>query len=178
MNGNGVAELLIDGDGRNGPPPVVSKAAFAEELGLTKARISQLIGLGLPVRPDGRLDRGEALAWYRANMSKTRRKTLRPADAEIEDPKRELLRLKIETAALELEKARGVLIDRAAAEKAIFERARLERDAHLAWISRAAPELAAETGADPRAAFAALDRLMREHLAQLAETPCSPHTRG
>jgi hypothetical protein len=38
-------------------------------------------------------------------------------------------------------------------------------------VQRAAPLVAAETGADPHVTFAALDRLMREHLEHLADTP-------
>jgi hypothetical protein len=41
----------------------------------------------------------------------------------------------------------------------------------MAWVQRAAPLIAAETGADPQATFAVLDRLMREHLEHLADTP-------
>ena len=37
--------------------------------------------------------------------------------------------------------------------------------------STAARLLAAEVGADPRATFAALDRMMREHLEYLADMP-------
>jgi hypothetical protein len=41
----------------------------------------------------------------------------------------------------------------------------------MAWVQRTAPLLAAELGADPRATFAALDRMMREHLEHLADLP-------
>lgn len=47
----------------------------------------------------------------------------------------------------------------------------MERDAWIGWAARAAQELAAETGGDPEATFAALDRMVREHLAELAGTP-------
>ena len=53
----------------------------------------------------------------------------------------------------------------------VFARARAERDAHMAWVQRTAPLLAAEVWADPRATFAALDRMMREHLEYLADMP-------
>ncbi len=45
---------------------VVSKAEFAQELHVSRARISQLADRGLPVRADGRIDRDEALMWIRA----------------------------------------------------------------------------------------------------------------
>lgn len=167
MDGIGLQPDLIEHDA-GAPPPVISKSAFADELGLSKPRVTQLIEKGLPVRADGKLDRSAALAWYAANVDGSRRKALRPFQPTPgRNWREELDRLKAETAALELAKARGELIDRAAAEKAIFERARLERDAHVAFASRAAPRLAAETAA----VFASLDRLLREHLARLAETP-------
>ena len=63
------------------------------------------------------------------------------------------------------------LVETAAATRTVFARARAERDAHMAWVQRTAPLLAAELGADPRATFAALDRMMREHLEHLADLP-------
>ena len=46
---------------------VITKADLARELNLSRARISQLCQIGLPVRPDGKLNRSEALAWVKAN---------------------------------------------------------------------------------------------------------------
>ncbi len=46
----------------------ITKAAFARELEISKARVSQLLQMGLPVLPNGRLDRGAALQWYRDNI--------------------------------------------------------------------------------------------------------------
>ena len=36
---------------------VITKAELARELDLSRARISQLCGMGLPVRPDGKVNR-------------------------------------------------------------------------------------------------------------------------
>ena len=47
----------------------ITKANFAREIGVSKARVSQLLKLGLPVQSDGRLDREQALDWYRANIT-------------------------------------------------------------------------------------------------------------
>jgi hypothetical protein len=49
------------------PNEIIRKSDLARELGVSRARVSQLVGRGLPVRPDGRLDRPRALAWVRAN---------------------------------------------------------------------------------------------------------------
>ena len=44
-----------------------TKSALAAELGVTKARVSQYVGNGLPVRRDGKLDREAALNWIGLN---------------------------------------------------------------------------------------------------------------
>src|SRR5258707_9032039 len=72
---------------------------------------------------------------------------------------------------LEFRKRSGELVDRAAAERAIFERANIERDRWLGWIPRAASQIAAEAEIDPTKLFGTLDRLVRDHLTQLAATP-------
>ena len=72
---------------------------------------------------------------------------------------------------LELRKRSGELVDRAATERAIFERANIERDRWLGWIPRTASQLAVELDVDPTKLFGTLDRFVREHLVQLAATP-------
>ena len=47
---------------------VITKAELARELDLSRPRISQLCGMGLPVRPDGKVNRAEAVAWLKANV--------------------------------------------------------------------------------------------------------------
>lgn len=47
---------------------IISKSELAAELHLSRGRVSQLLATGMPVRTDGRLDRAEALAWYKANI--------------------------------------------------------------------------------------------------------------
>lgn len=155
----------------------ISKSGLAKELGLSKGRISQLVGQGLPVLPNGRLERAVALKWIEENIDQNRRKTSdapgivdRRLHSDLKTAK-EAEQVKL----LQIEVARKLekLVDRAATENAIVARARLERDAHLNWVMRTAPVLAGEIGADPARTFAALDRMMREHLAELSETPIS-----
>ncbi|WP_462121340.1 hypothetical protein [Methylorubrum thiocyanatum] len=74
----------------------------------------------------------------------------------------------------------GTLVDRAAAEKAFFEEARVVRDGLLAWPARIALEAAEEiqidrsTGkVDPRSLTAVLNRHMKQHLTEMGE-PESP----
>jgi hypothetical protein len=47
---------------------VITKAELARELNLSRARISQLCKAGLPVRPDGKLNHEEAVAWVKGNV--------------------------------------------------------------------------------------------------------------
>ena len=47
---------------------IITKAELARELDLSRARISQLCKSGLPVRPDGKLNRAEAVEWVKANV--------------------------------------------------------------------------------------------------------------
>jgi hypothetical protein len=153
-----------------------SKTAFAARVGLTKGRISQLVAEGLPVRPDGRIDVEAGLAWMERNLDPSRRNkggssSIAAGTPSVAEVRRMLLLVQVQRARLAYDKERGRLIDADDATATIFARARAERDAHLAWVQRAAPLIAAETGADPRVAFAVLDRLMREHLEHLADTP-------
>ena len=79
--------------------------------------------------------------------------------------------VKVARARLRLETEKGRLINRDEIKVAIFNRARRERNAHLAWALRVAPLLASELSVDPALMFTALDRHLREHLADLAKTP-------
>lgn len=67
------------------PKSIVSKSEIAEELHLSKGRISQLIAAGgFPVRSDGKIDRDKAVEWYRSNI----RPRLKPGSRK-PPPKRE-----------------------------------------------------------------------------------------
>jgi len=50
---------------------VVSKAALARKLEVSRARVSQLIGQGLPVRADGKVDLELALEWISARVDRS-----------------------------------------------------------------------------------------------------------
>jgi hypothetical protein len=45
----------------------ISKAALARELGISAAAISRHVRNGLPVQPNGKLDRVRALRWLAGN---------------------------------------------------------------------------------------------------------------
>jgi hypothetical protein len=46
------------------PKSIISKSELAAVLGLSKGRVTQLITKGLPVRPNGQVNRDEAVKWY------------------------------------------------------------------------------------------------------------------
>ncbi len=171
--------------------PFESKSKFAARVGVTKGRISQLVAAGLPVRGDGSIDIEAALAWMEANLDPAKRnkggakrEDIAAGGAAIRggagtasgmpslgEARRLHLIVQIERAKIALQQERGKLIDADQASVTVFNRARAERDAHIAWVQRSAPILAGELCSDPVKTFALLDKLMREHLEHLANTP-------
>jgi len=79
--------------------------------------------------------------------------------------------VRVANARLRFDKERGRLISKDEVKVLVFNRARKERNAHFAWIMRAAPLMAADLGVDPSLMFTVLDRHVRDHLADLAKTP-------
>jgi phage terminase Nu1 subunit (DNA packaging protein) len=153
-------------------PKEMTKTAFAARLGVSAGRVSQMVKAGLPVLDNGRIPLVAAEAWYRANIRQRAEGAEHSANVlgrvkqEREEAQRDLLQL-------DLARRRHQLIDRREVELTLHDRARAERDAHTAWVSRVAPIIAAELGADLAMLYAALDREMRTHLQDLAETPLS-----
>ena len=151
-------------------PAEMTKTTFAGHLGVSAGRVSQMIGEGLPVLPNGRVPVQAAEEWYRANVrqkldgSKHSSNELAGIRVQREAAQRDLLQM-------DIARRTGMLIDRKQVELAIFDRARAERDAHIAWVSRIAPALAAELGIDLARLSATLDREMRSHLQDLSDTP-------
>ena len=77
--------------------------------------------------------------------------------------------LKAQTARVRLQRLKGELVDRARAAAHVFKLARDERDAWLNWPARVAALMAAELGVDAHEMHAALEKHVRDHLAELAE---------
>lgn len=154
----------------------ITKAEFARRQGLARSRVSQLVALGMPVTPDGRVIEAAAARWMRDNLDAHRRqarKTTLPdgQGGRVTDLRARKLQREGDILDMEARRLAGELVDRGEAERAAFSRARFERDAWTGWPARAAQALAAEAGGDPVATLAVLDRLVREHLAELAATP-------
>ena len=67
-------------DGLDMPPAeTLSKKGFAERLGVTPARVSQMITAGLPVERSGRIRISTGLAWVEANVDSNRRRAGSPS---------------------------------------------------------------------------------------------------
>ena len=77
--------------------------------------------------------------------------------------------LKAQERDLKLKKLRGELIDRNRALAMVFGLARQERDTWINWPVRVAALFAAEIGADVHAVQNGLDKVVRAHLAEMAE---------
>ncbi|MEP9348805.1 hypothetical protein [Xanthobacter sp. KR7-225] len=162
---------LFGGGGK--PPETMSKKGFAELIGVSPGRVSQLIAAGLPVEPNGRINIERGRAWVAANVDPNRRRASldedrRPAPLSPRAAKEES---EAEIARLKAERMGGQLIDRRATLRTVETRARAERDAWIGWVHRAAPDLARLTGADLAAVVPLLDRLVREQLSRLADLP-------
>lgn len=151
-----------------GEPTTLKKIDFAKIAGISPGRVSQLIAKGLPVEPSGRIDVARAQIWMAENINANRREAQTQTRLPLEVQRRKS-DVDLERAELELQKARGELVDRKATERAIFGRARAERDAWLNWPLRIGAQLADQLDVDEAALLIALKRLVREHLAELSE---------
>lgn len=153
----------------------ISKAEFGRRIDVTRQRVSQLVNEGLPVRKDGKIDFAKAKRWFDRHIDQHRREARKPgvgADAPTTSETRsQKLAWEAQLRELEFRKRSGDLVDRAATERAIFERATGERDRWIGWVARASSMIAAEAEIDPTKLFGILDRLVRDHLTELAATP-------
>lgn len=158
------------------PRKGLSQPAFAMLVGLSKGRISQLVREGLPRHDDGSIDEKRAKRWIRDNLDPKRRQAAKPSRKEVENlgtvARLRAHKLERESRLIDitLREKEGELVDRKEVEAAIFSRARYERDAWLGWASAVSGVIADAAGADPQSVFAVLDREVRKHLIDLAET--------
>lgn len=155
-----------------GPASTASKKGFAELVGVTPGRVSQLIKAGLPVEPNGRINIASGKAWMAENIDPNRRraalddKPAEPVAFASSRAARDAAEARIST--LKADRLAELVIGRKATLRAIEARAKMEADALLGWVNRAAVAVASETGADIAAVIAILDREVREHLNTMA----------
>jgi len=105
-------------------------------------------------------------------LAKLRWERERATESESEaEARRRLTSAKADKAEIEARVRRGELVERAKAERAIFEFARRMRDVWTTWPARIAAPIAARLGVDPHAVEAALVAEVRRHLEEIARDP-------
>ena len=164
-----MADLLIDLPEQ--AQKTLSKKGFAEHIGLTPGRISQLIERGLPVTPQGRIDVADGEAWYSANVDQNRARAGKLADDDEVETERGLRAEQVRHMQLKNAAMAGDLLDRDTTLRTVESIARLNRDAWMGWSARTAAELAKATGAPMETVAPLLDRLVRDQLDQLSKMP-------
>lgn len=176
----------------------VSQREFAELWGKSRGAVQKAISSGrIRLESDGTIDADKALASLEKNTdpSQIRQKEKPKGKAVPEaalravgDTLRESGRasqtgsgttflqartanevLKAQERRVKLQKLKGELVDRSQAVALIYRLARQERDAWQMWPTRVAAAMASEIGADTHQVQIALEKLVREHLAQLAD---------
>lgn len=156
-------------------PEIISKAEFGRRIKVTRQRVYQLVKEGLPIRKDGKVDFVKAKRWVTKHLDHHRREARKPGvggDAPTTSETRsQKLAWEAQLRELEFRKRSGELVDRAATERTIFERATAERDRWIGWVARATAQIATEAEVDPTKLHPLLDRLVRDHLTELAATP-------
>jgi hypothetical protein len=138
---------------------------------LGDARVRRLIADGMPYE-GSKIPVAKAQAWIAKNVDPARKNGWQGAGGEgesLNDFRREREKQKVEAGKIELAKARGELVERAAVEKFLADRARMERDQWIAWASTVAGRLAVGLGVDAGRLFAALEGEVRGQLLRLSE---------
>ena len=171
------------------PDDLVTLTEAAARIGVHKSTLSRQVAKGQIRSHDGRVRIAEVLADRSANVDLSNpgrgRRVARPdatqrsvsvgrpeggagevrpfaaAQARKEDSLAKLREL-------EFAQKSGKLVDASRAEAAVFERARIERDAWTNWPSRVAPLIAAALEVDAVALAVQMERHVREHLAERA----------
>jgi hypothetical protein len=148
---------------------LISQREFGRRHHLSQTRVRALVAAGLPLK-NGKVQAARATAWLQTNVDPARRDHWNGngADASLNELRRQREALKIEVGRLELEKAKGDIVDRAAVRKFIAGRAQMERDEWTAWVSAASARLAATLGVDTAKVFTVLETEVREQLRRLA----------
>jgi hypothetical protein len=166
----------------------IGKSQFARLIGVTPGRVSHYITKGMPVRPDGDLDRRVALDWIAQNVARELRPPMVPRsgrrggrpphslEKSYGEARRLLEVLKAQRLKLEVDRLRGRLLEREQVTTEVFELGRVYRDAWLNWPSRVAAQLAARWGVDSLTVQRDLDLEVRSHLTGLRDFSLAPRS--
>lgn len=169
-------------------PDLVSISEFARRVGVTEAAVRKGVKNGrVVISPGNKIDAAtQADRWERTrDPSKIttgigKGSIGRPATAstpEASDAAEGYGRLKTANLALDLRikqeeyrRLTGELVERSAIKSALTSYSRLIRDKTTNFGNRYGAEIAAEIGADPKLVMAALEKFMRIHLDEIANT--------
>lgn len=159
---------------------VETKSQFAERVQLSKARVSQLVGRGLPLTPDGRVRVVEALRWLRENVAPESGRPLGSFESgvsgngdaeELEAAKIRLTLAQAERTEMEVALRRGELVPKEDALRAARAAGRTTRDMFLNFSARHGAEMAGELGVDPGTLIGLLEAHIRKALNEAADQP-------
>jgi hypothetical protein len=165
---------------KNPIPRVMSRAAYARYRGCDVREVRRALKSGLiHIERDGSIDPVRADREWAAgtNPASAKRPGMKPSESTLSHAARSTFAdarartegVKAELSELRLRERQGQLVDRPKAVEAIFDLARVEREAWQSWPARVAALIASEVSADPHLMETALDRHVREHLQQLAD---------
>ena len=172
------------GPGRpRSPFGLLTQAALAREVGVSKQRIGHYVTRGMPVRPYGKVWRQPAVDWIAAHVASEERPAVpppgRPAASggaqalgegtSYGEARRAHEVLKAQRMRLEVGRLQGRLLERDEVVAEVFEMARRYRDSWLNWPARVAALLGARWGVDALRVQADLDAEVRTQLTALAE---------
>jgi len=153
----------------------MTSAGLGAILGLSERRVGTLKASGrLPLAPSGKIDLAELVrrGWAASQPAKVAPSAPPELTADnaalmpIDEARMVNENLKAQRLTVELAELDGRLIDRHKVIALVQELAQGERDAILAWPSRAAALLAANLGIDQHALHVALDASLRAHLTE------------
>jgi hypothetical protein len=147
------------------PKTHATKSEFAEIAGVSKGRVSQMIKEGLPVEHNGTIDIARGRIWIQDNIDSSRRK----AETGTINTRDRLNAIKLEREEIELARLKGEIADRNGVERAIFARARAERDAWQQWPRRISAELAGRLACEESLVLAVITDEVRKELDRRAD---------
>jgi phage terminase Nu1 subunit (DNA packaging protein) len=152
-----------------GEPRALRKKSFAELVGVSPGRVSQMIRDGLPVEPDGRIDVARGKLWIKDHISPTRSAAQSDQDdlpfaaqADAADERRRLLKEQADGQALKNAVARRELVPASEIEREWTGIVRRARSAILAVPARLRLALPHLTQQDAKAIEAELRRVLAE----------------
>lgn len=109
-------------------PRTLRKVDFAKHVGVTPARISQLVGKGLPLEADGRIDIARGELWIRDNVNATQSAAQAKGRDQMEMPFAAKTDAAEERANLLREQARNYALKNAALERDLVPAVEVERE--------------------------------------------------